>query len=65
MKSRSVITNRRLVPTMVTMSTEGQITLPIVFRRCYGIRPGTKIAIEVKDDAIIFTPYRSKEAGIA
>jgi bifunctional DNA-binding transcriptional regulator/antitoxin component of YhaV-PrlF toxin-antitoxin module len=47
------------------MSSKGQITLPIVFRCCYGIRPGTKIVIEVKDDAVIFTPYRSKEGGAA
>jgi bifunctional DNA-binding transcriptional regulator/antitoxin component of YhaV-PrlF toxin-antitoxin module len=65
MKSHSVITNRRLVPKVVTLSSKGQITLPIVFRCCYGIRPGTKIAIEVKDDVVIFTPYRSKEAGAA
>ena len=49
----------RVFPHVVTLSSKGQVTLPALFRRCYGIRPGTTIAIEVKDDAMIITPARS------
>jgi AbrB family looped-hinge helix DNA binding protein len=60
MKNR-LLTDRQLVPTVVTLSSKGQITLPIAFRRSYGIRPGSKVAIEVKNGTMLITPYRAEE----
>jgi len=36
-----------------TVSSKGQITLPVQLRRKLGIRPGDRLQIEAVDDAIL------------
>jgi len=44
------------------VSERGQITIPADLRRRLGLRPGTKVEIEVQDDAIILRPVPSISA---
>ncbi|MBV9279421.1 MAG: AbrB/MazE/SpoVT family DNA-binding domain-containing protein [Chloroflexi bacterium] len=52
------MTDEKLLPKIATVSSKGQITIPIRYARKYGLKKGSKIAIEVKNGAMIFTPYR-------
>lgn len=42
-----------------TVSSKGQITLPSAMRRKLGIKPETKVEIELQEDAIVVRPLRS------
>ncbi len=44
------------------VSERGQITIPAEVRRRLGLRPGAKLEIEVRDDAIILRPIPSISA---
>lgn len=39
----------------VTVSEKGQIAVPTDIQRYIGLRPGTQINIEVRDEDIVFT----------
>ena len=40
----------------VTISEKGQISIPILLRRRYGLKKGDKLAVEENDGAIILRP---------
>ena len=39
-----------------TLSTKGQITLPISFRRKLGIKPHDRVVIELEEQGILIKP---------
>ena len=41
------------------VSERGQITIPAEIRRRLGLRPGAKLEIEVREDAVILRPVPS------
>jgi AbrB family looped-hinge helix DNA binding protein len=41
------------------LSSRGQITLPSAIRKKTGIKPGSKIEIEARDNEVIIRPMRS------
>jgi AbrB family looped-hinge helix DNA binding protein len=42
--------------TISTLSTKGQITLPIAFRRKLGIKPHDRVVIELEEKVILVKP---------
>jgi AbrB family looped-hinge helix DNA binding protein len=42
--------------TVAKVSSKGQITLPVDSRRAIGIKPGDRVLIEVKNEAIVIKP---------
>lgn len=44
--------------TVATVSSKGQITLPAECRRALGMRPGTRVFVELDGEAIRITPAK-------
>lgn len=45
--------------TLATVSSKGQITLPAAARRKLGLKPNTKVDLEVTDTGITIRPVKS------
>jgi AbrB family looped-hinge helix DNA binding protein len=45
-----------LIPKIVTVSSKGQITIPVSFQRRYGFKPGQRVRITVRNDSFCVTP---------
>lgn len=45
---------------MVTFTTKGQVCIPVVVRRKFGIEDGTKAAITITEDGIVLRPITLK-----
>ena len=50
------MTDDVLLPKMATVTSKMQVTIPVRFARKYGLKPGSKVSLGVKDRAIIVTP---------
>lgn len=55
------ITNDVLMPKIATVTSKMQITIPIRFARKYGLGPGSKVSLEVRNGSILVAPL-PKEA---
>lgn len=42
-----------------TITSKGQVTLPVAVRRALGLKPGQKLAVKVEDDSVVLNPPRS------
>jgi len=55
------MTDKRLLPKIATVTSKGQVTIPIRFARKYGLPPGSKVSLEVKRGRLLITPWRSSK----
>jgi AbrB family looped-hinge helix DNA binding protein len=49
---------------MATISSKGQFTIPKALREQYGLMPGDKVSLAVKNGAIILTSQRAIRESI-
>ena len=57
------MTDEVLMPKLATVTSKMQVTIPVRFARKYGLCPGSKVSLEVRNGSILVTPLRPiKEA---
>lgn len=45
----------------ISMSSKGQVTLPVVIRRRLGLKKGTRLSVELRNGEIVLIPQRGFE----
>jgi AbrB family looped-hinge helix DNA binding protein len=59
MSKQHVMTKEVLLPKLATVTSKRQVTIPKRFGQKYGLVPGSKVALDVRNGAIVITPYPS------
>lgn len=47
--------------TITTLSSKGQVVLPLLVRNKLHLAPGTKLLCEIQGDAVLLTPEHSRQ----
>jgi AbrB family looped-hinge helix DNA binding protein len=48
------------IPPIATISTKGQLVIPVNIRQALGITSGTKVSLTVEEDRIVLRPITAK-----
>jgi AbrB family looped-hinge helix DNA binding protein len=59
------MTDDVLLPKIATVTSKMQVTIPVRFARKYGLTPGSKVCLGVKNGRILLFPYRSTTKQLA